>query len=335
MLQMTQKNGARWSAADAWLRPALTRSNLTVVTGARASRLVWDGDKASGVEFWHGEVDKFEQASREVVLSGGAINSPQLLMLSGIGPAAQLKELGIVVKVDLPGVGQNLQDHAVIGLEYALKRPIALLLGGVSKWALLDAISHGSNPLTSPVHEAAAIVSSRPGLAAPDLQLFVGPVIDNVEAARAFSISTVLLAPKSSGSISLRSRDSTTYPLIHANYLSDPADEQALLVGLGLARQIVESAAFDAYRAECLFPGGDVDLSTHLKSHLMTHFHPVGTCKMGSDPMAVVDSQLRVCGVKGVRVVDASIMPMIVRGYTNAPTCMIAEKAADMIRSAT
>jgi len=334
MLQMTQKNGARWSAADAWLRPALTRSNLTVAFQAYANRLLFKGHKAAGVEFLQGNVQRFEEASREVILSGGAINSPQLLMLSGLGPAAQLKEFGIAVIFDLPGVGQNLQDHAVIGLKYALKRPISLLLSGVSKRALLNAISHGRNPMTTPVPEAAAIVPSRPGLEAPDLELGVGPIIDNVEAARAFSIYTVLLAPKSRGSISLQSPASVSRPLIQANYLSDPADEQALLVGLGLARQMVESTPFDAYRGELLHPGAEIDIATHLRSHLSTHFHPVGTCKMGSDPMAVVDDQLRVRGVTGVRVVDASIMPRIVRGYTNAPTYMIAEKAADLIRNA-
>lgn len=335
MLQMTQKNGARWSAADAWLRPALTRSNLTVASPARATRLLFKGHKASGVEFLQGEfLTRSEEASREVILCCGAIISPQLLMCSGLGPAAQLKELGIDVKLDLPGVGQNLQDHALIGLEYALKRPISLLLSGVSKRALLNAISHGRNPLTTPVPEAAAIVPSQPGLEAPDLELGIGPIIDNVEAARAFSIHAVLLAPKSRGSISLQSPGSSRRPLIQANYLSDPADEQALLVGLRLARQIVESTPFDAYRGDMLHPDADADLATHLRSHLSSHFHPAGTCKMGSDPMAVVDDELRVRGVTGLRVVDASIMPRIVRGYTNAPTYMIAEKAADMIRNA-
>ncbi len=334
VLQQNQKAGKRWSAADAWLRPALSRLNLSVLTDARASRLLFEGDKASGVEFVHEEADRFEQASREVILCGGAINSPLLLMLSGIGPASALKEVGVEVKVDLPGVGQNLQDHAVVSLEYALKRPISLLLSGVSRRALLESISRGRNPLSGPVPEAAAIICSRAGLATPDLQLFVGPMIDNVEAARSLVISTVLLAPKSCGSIRLRSRDSTIRPVINANYLSDPADEQALLVGLGLARQIIESPAFDDYRHERLHPGDDVDLSAYLRRHLLTQFHPAGSCKMGIDPMGVVDSHLRVRGVTGVRVVDASIMPRIVSGYTNAPTCMIAEKAADLIRSA-
>jgi choline dehydrogenase len=335
LLQMTQKNGVRWSAADAWLRPALTRSNLTVATQARATRLLFKGDKAAGVEFMQGEfLTRVEEASREVILSCGAISSPQLLMISGLGPAAHLKEFGIAVKVDLPGVGQNLQDHAIIGLEYVLKRPISLLLSGVSKRALLSAISHGRNPMTTPVPEAAAIVPSRPGLEAPDLELGVGPIIDNVEAVRSFSIHTVLLAPKSSGSICLQSLGPFGHPLIKANYLSDPADEQAILVGLGLARHIVESTPFDAYRGELRHPGPGVDLTTHLRRHLSSHFHPAGTCKMGTDPMAVVDDQLRVRGVTGLRVVDASIMPTIVRGYTNAPTYMIAEKAADLIRGA-
>ena len=334
-LQLTQRNGVRWSAYDAWLGPALERPNLTLVTDTVAARVLFDGDRAASVSFSQGDDFRGELASREVILCGGAINSPQLLMLSGIGPADHLKSLGIHTRVDLPGVGQNLQDHAVIGLEYSLKRPLPILLTETSKRGLLDAIVHGRNALVTPVPEAAAHLRSRSELEAPDLQLTVSPLIDDVEKIKSFSVSAVLMAPESRGSITLRTSDPREHPDIAPNYLSDPGgvDEQSLLAGMELARQIAESGPFDPYRGEQLRPGSGVDLLTDLRSRVRTNFHPVGTCKMGSDAMAVVDDKLRVRGVEGLRVVDASIMPKIPHGYTNAPTYMIAEKAADLIRN--
>jgi choline dehydrogenase len=334
-LQVTQQNGVRWSAYDAWLRPALDRPNLTLVTNTVAVRLLFDGDRAASVSFALGDDFKAERASREVILCGGAINSPQLLMLSGIGPADHLKSFGIQTRVDLPGVGQNLQDHAVIGLEYSLKRSLPLLLTETSKRRLLDVIVHGHNALVTPVPEAAAYLRSRSELEAPDLQLTVSPLIDEVEKIKSFSVSAVLMVPKSRGSITLRPIDPREHPDIAPNYLSDPGgvDKQAMLVGMELARQIAESGPFDPYRGEQLRPGSGVDLLTDLRNRVKTNFHPVGTCRMGSDSMAVVDDTLRVRGVEGLRVVDASIMPTIPRGYTNAPTYMIAEKAADLIRN--
>ena len=215
----------------------MERPNLTVVTDAVAARVLFDGDRAASVDFWQGDHIKGERASREVILCGGAINSPQLLMLSGIGPAEHLESLGIHTRVDPPGVGKNLQDHAVIGLEYSLKRPLPLLLTETSKRGLLDALVHGRNALVTPVPEAAAHLRSRSELEAPDLQLTVGPLIDDVEKIKSFSVSAVLMAPKSRGSIRLRTNDPRQHPDIAPNYLSDPGgvDEQSLLTGMELA----------------------------------------------------------------------------------------------------
>ena len=337
-VQVTQKGGKRWSTASAFLKPVLHRKNLTVLTRALAHRVSIEQQRAVGVEFKQGGVQRSERATREVILAGGAINSPQLLLLSGIGPAADLTGLGIQPLLDLPGVGHNLQDHLTAGLFYAASKPVSLL-NARSKRALVQYLLRGQGMLTSPVLEATGFVRSRPELEAPDLQLGFGPVIydpegELPEGVHGFSIGIFLLQPKSRGWLTLASADPAQAPLIEPRYLTDPGgdDLKACLWGLDLVRRMAESAAFDEFRAERLEPAEGVSLEAHLRHRASTIYHPVGTCRMGSDRLAVVDDQLRVRGIDGLRVVDASVMPVVPRGNTNAPVIMIAEKASDLIR---
>jgi choline dehydrogenase len=341
--QVTQKNGARFSVADAYLKPARSRRNLEVVTGALAGKVLFEDGRAAGVEFQVGAKGwRQERAAREVILSAGAVNSPQLLMLSGVGPASELSAQGIPLVHDLPGVGRNLQDHLAVGMQYESRQPISLLRAD-SQRELVRFLLRRRGMLTSPVMEATGFVRSRTELPAPDLQLAFGPALYSgdpklVLTGHGFSIGVFLLRPKSVGEIRLRSADPLAPPAIHANYLSDPGGEDLRTVvwGLKLMRRIAMSPPFDPYRGIELLPGpsvqDDAGWEAHVRTLGTTIYHPVGTCKMGSDRMAVVDDQLRVHGVRGLRVVDASIMPLVVRGNTNAPTVMIAEKAADLIR---
>jgi len=340
--QVTQSNGSRWSVADAYLKPARRRPNLTVRTGAHACRVLVEDGRPAGVEFVTGGARSEERAEREVILCGGSVNSPQLLMLSGIGPARELARHGIKVLHDLPGVGKNLQDHVAAGMQYGASRPISLA-AATGRRELLRYLLRRRGMLTSPVLEATGFVRSRPELPAPDLQLAFGPALYSgdprlVITGHGFSIGVFLLRPKSVGEVKLRSRDPLTAPEIYANYFTDKAEEdlRAVIWGLKLMRRIVASPAFDGLRGEELLPGptvkDDEGWRAHVRTLASTIYHPVGTCKMGSDRMAVVDDQLRVHGMRGLRVVDASVMPLVVRGNTNAPTVMIAEKAADLLR---
>jgi len=338
--QVTQKKGRRWSAADAYLRPARKRPNLTVHTGAQASRILIEGGRAAGVEYrCDGRMTR-AQASREVILCGGAVNSPQLLMLSGIGPADSLRALGIPVVADLAGVGQNLQDHVLTGVAYVCTQPISLTsaerLDNVVEYLLFR-----RGKLSSNIAEAGGFVSMDPSATAPDLQFHFAPVyfVDHgftTPEGHGFSLGPTVLRPKSRGRIALKSRDPLSPPAIQPNYLADDADLRLLIEGMRLARRLVESRAFDPYRGvQFLGPEDDTDeaITTYLRERTETLYHPVGTCTMGSDALAVVDSRLCVRGVAGLRVADASIMPTLVSGNTNAPTIMIAEKAADMIKA--
>lgn len=340
-VQVTQKNGKRWSAADAYLRPALHRPNLKVTTGATILRVLTEGTRAVGVEYLENG-RKTTQTSGDIILSAGAINSPHLLMLSGIGPADHLKKHGIPPVLDLPGVGQNLLDHLMVISLHATNRPISLLnagsIGNVLKYLLFK-----RGMLTSNVAEAIGFVRSRPDLPAPDIEIVFAPVLYVKEGLEAptehgFSLGVVLLQPRSVGSIRLQSGNPLDPPLIDPSYLSDTEDDdlRTVVEGVKLVRRIAETKPLADHRVAELAPGAerrsDADLHAFVRDRAQTIYHPVGTCKMGMDDMAVVDSRLRVHGMKGLRVVDASIMPTIPRGHTNAPTMMIAEKAADLMK---
>jgi choline dehydrogenase len=337
--QATQKNGKRWSAADAFLTPALSRPNLTVHTHAQATRLLFEGRKISGVEFVQNGQLQRPFAAKEIILSAGAINSPQLLMLSGIGPVAHLQAHKIPVSIDLPGVGQNLQDHLVSAAVYECTQPISLH-GAETFGNLLKFLLFKKGPLTSILAEAGGFVKTRPGLSVPDVQLLFGPLFymshgfQNPKG-HGFSLGPILLRPKSLGRITLRSNDPFDAPAIQANYLAEKSDLQTLIEGLKLARKIARHKRFDPCRGKEIWPGENIQsgeqLAAFIRETAETLYHPVGTCKMGTDPMAVVDSELRVHGIEGLRVVDASIMPKIIGGNTNAPTMMIAEKASEMM----
>jgi choline dehydrogenase len=338
--QVTQEQGQRHSAADAYLKPARQRRNLTVLPRTHVTRLLFEQQRCVGVAYLQDDQPQQTHVRREVLLCAGAINSPQLLMLSGIGPAEHLQTLGIPVTHDLPGVGQNLQDHLAAGVIYACTQPVSLAsaetLANILSYLLLK-----RGPLTSNVAEAGAFVKTRPDLPAPDIQVAFVPV-DAVEhglvrlEGHSFTIGLTPLRPQSRGSITLRSPDPLEPPAIQPRYLSGESDLQALVEGISLCRKVAQAKAFDPFRGMELYPGpevqGDAAIADYIRAVALTGDHSVGTCKMGSDPLAVVDAELRVHGMEGLRVVDASIMPAIVSGNTNAPTIMIAEKAADLIK---
>ena len=338
--QVTQKRGRRHSSATAYLQPCRHRANLTVRTGARVTCLVWDGTRAVGVEFQR-EDGSIERVCtwREVILCGGAVNSPQLLMLSGVGAGDRLQELGIPVVVDLPGVGKNLQDHSVTGVVYECTQPISL--DAVNPLTnTLQYLLFRRGPLTSNVGEAGGFVKTRSDLPVPDLQLHFAPAYFvnhgfTQPKGNGFTLGSTPLRPQSRGYIDLRSRDPFAPPTIQPNYLSSEADLQVVRSGIALSRKILQAAAFDGVRGGEFLPGievqSDADIDEYIRAYTETLYHPVGTCKMGRDRMAVVNDRLQVFGTQGLRVVDASILPTIVSGNTNAPTIAIAEKAADTI----
>lgn len=338
-VQVTQRRGRRWSAADAFLRPALDRPTLQVITDALVTRVVIEDGRAVGVEYLaDGRVHR-APAEAEVVLAAGAYGSPHLLHLSGVGDPDQLRQAGIEPVVDNADVGRNLQDHpvAMIMFETPYVRSLddADGLGDLARWA----VTRGGR-LSSPVAEACAFVRSSLDLADPDLQFHFGPVcfaehgMSDFEG-HAYTFGPVLINPRSRGHVRARSTDPTMPPAILTNALSDSADLEALVNGLDLAREIGAQTPFDAYRGTELSPGPDVstreDLADYVRERVEFLYHPVGTCRMGSDEEAVVDPRLKVRGVDGLRVADASIMPTVVSGNTNAPTMMIAARAADMI----
>jgi choline dehydrogenase len=340
--QVTQKNGTRWSAADAYLRPAMGRPNLTVETHATATRILFDGRRATGVDYIRlGR--STTAAAGEVLLAGGTINSPQLLLLSGVGPARDLEALGIPVTHDLPGVGANLQDHFLSAVRSEISQPISLYgtTPGMLR-AAMEAFQSGQGPLTSNVAEAGAFVRVRPEDARPGLQFLFLPywLPDNHNDMfqpdrHGISLAFYACRPASRGRLSLASADPLDAPLIDPAYLSDPSDTAAMVAGFRHARRILASPPLRELIAGSVPDDrlqSDIDLERFLREHASTTcYHPVGTCRMGVDEMAVVDPQLRVRGLEGLSVADASVMPTLTSGNTNAPTMMIAEKAAAMI----
>jgi choline dehydrogenase len=335
LYQVTQKNGARASAADEYLKPVLRRGNLTVWTNVHVARILIEEGRASGVEFLQKQSTDRQQvrAAKEVILCGGAVGSPHLLLLSGIGPRRELEALNIPVIADLEGVGGNLQDHLNVGQSYASTQPVSLS-NAESLPNVLRYIFQKRGPLTSNIAEAGAFVKSRADLSECDLQLHFAPVY-YVEhgfknpPGHGFSLGALLLTPKSAGRIYLRSADPREAPAMDPAYLSNEDDLAPLEEGLKLVWKLLESKPFDAYRGEPVFEREDP--ASFIRAHAESLYHPVGTCKMGQDASSVVDARLQVHGVAGLRVVDASVMPKIVRGNTNAPVFMIAEKAARMI----
>lgn len=338
--QVTQKNGRRHSAADAYLRPALARPNLSVVTRANATRVLIERHRATSVRYIRDGVACEARAASEVILSAGTIHSAQLLLLSGIGPADELKRAGVQPLDDLPGVGKNLQDHPMVSVGYLCKQPVSLSSAETLPNFLLY-LFFKRGPLVSNVAEAGIFCRTRDGLHAPDMQLLFGPAYyrnHGLEKSKehAFGFGPTLITPESRGSVTLRSADPFEAPAIRANYLSHDAEMRVMIRGVRLSRKLAHTKAFEPFRGEELHPGArvttDEDISAFLRAEIQTLYHPVGTCKMGSDSLSVVDARLRVHGLEALRVVDASVMPRIIAGNTNAPTIMIAEKAADMIR---
>ena len=343
-VQVTQRNGRRFSAADAYLRPNMKRENLTVVTGAQVLRVELDNERATGVRYRDRRGrEQVASADREVLVAAGSIGSPQLLMLSGVGPADHLREVGMEVSHDLPGVGQNLQDHPYVVCIWESTLG-GSLYGADKPKPLLEWILRRSGPLTSTVAEAFAFVRSRPGLPAADLQYHFAPAYFNDNGfdefdGHAFTLGPVLVTPKSRGWIKLRSADPADKPRILTGSLSEPEDVQALVAGMKIAREIAAAEPLAEAKGREIFPGDGVDteddLAADLRRRVELLYHPVGTCKMGSGDDAVVDAELRVRGIGNLRVADASVMPVIPGGNTNAATIMIGERAADLIRGAT
>jgi choline dehydrogenase len=341
LYQVTQRNGRRCSSAAAFLEPARKRRNLKLRTGALALRVLTEGTRATGVEYSIGRRIKREHAG-EVILCGGAINSPHLLQLSGIGPATHLARTGIDVVHDLRGVGENLQDHLDICTMQRCRKPITYDFGLLHEaWVGLRFLLTRGGPGTTNGAEAGGFARSRFATDdRPDIQFhFVPAQLDdhgrNRLPGHGFTLHACNLRPQSRGRIRVASDDPALPPAIHANYLSHPDDMPIMLEGVRVSRRIFAATAFDSYRDVELFPGDqirtDAGLEAFIRQKAETIYHPVGTCKMGIDDDAVVDPTLAVRGMEGLRVVDASVMPTLVSGNTNAPTIMIAEKAAAMI----
>ncbi|MFV2000243.1 MAG: GMC family oxidoreductase [Acidimicrobiia bacterium] len=339
LYQVNQKDGMRWSAAKGYLHPALARDNLTAITGAHVTRLVIENGRCTGVAYVKDGEDHVAHATGEVILSGGAINSPQVLMLSGIGPRQHLESLGVDVIEDIPGVGQNLQDHMMCPVAYNTDREITLAAAGTeAEAAKFQADQMGM--LTSNIAEAGGFVTLFDGSPAPELQFHFGPTwfifhgAGNPEG-HGFTLLPTLVGTRSVGSMWLRSADPFDKPALDPAYLEDERDMDVLLEGTKMARRILRSAAFDEFRTTEHLPGehvvSDEDLREHIRTYATGIYHPVGTVKMGSDDDAVVDDHLRVRGIKDLRVADASIMPVIVNANTNNPSIIIGEKCAQMV----
>jgi choline dehydrogenase len=315
--QHTIREGKRHSTAVGYLHPVMSRPNLTVWTQTLATRVVFDGTRAVGVASLQEGSEQQVRANKEVILCGGAINSPQLLLLSGVGPAEQLQQLGIRVVADVAGVGENLHDHPIV-YTYYTTNPSYAAFGGLAE-------------------SGNAFVKTQADLPEPDLQLICAPSFFPPVVGKGYTVVVGLATPHSRGRLRLRSTDPTQHPAILANYLAKQEDAEKLVTGIHLVRRLNQTKALGAFYQADAHPGAQLqsaeELVEFVRNHIQPYHHPVGTCKMGHDALAVVDEQLRVRGTEGLRVVDASIMPTIVNGNTNAATIMIGEKAADLIKA--
>lgn len=317
MYQLTIRDGKRQSTATAFLRTAMERPNLTVLTSALTNQVLFDGTRAIGVSFLQNGEQRKAMARREVIVCSGAINSPQLLLLSGLGPAEELAAFGVPVIKDLPGVGKNLHDHPTVLVRYSASYPHAVphdyAFGGLFLYSGID-----------------------PDELAPDLQFHFDPGFDEEDRVITYSVPVTQLRPQSRGQIRLRSTDPADTPAIVINYLNNPADMKRLVAGVKVARRMCQAEALAEFRREEIGPGMSVQSDSEIEAFICSEgfgiWHPVGTCRMGQDQLAVVDPELKVHGIQGLRVADASVMPSITSGNTNAPTIMIAEKAAEMMR---
>lgn len=343
--QVTQRDGRRCSAAVAYLRPARARPNLEIRTGCMVSRVVFSGARACAVEYRRGGAAHVARAAREILLAAGAVASPQLLLLSGVGPAEDLRTHGIPITADIPEVGRNLQDHLDFCTLTKCTRPITYDFNKRQELGVgLRYLLTRSGPGVSNIAEAGGFVrSSLAPDERPDVQLhFVPAQLDdhgrNRLQGHGFTVHACTLRPRSRGHIDLRSARPGDPPRIQAGYLGDAHDLDTLLAGIRLSRDIIRAAPFDTFRGAEVFPGEDIttrrELEGVLRRKAETIYHPVGTCRMGTDDRSVVDGELRVRGLEGLRVVDASVMPRLIGGNTNAPTIMIAEKAADLLLAA-
>jgi choline dehydrogenase len=343
--QTTTRNGRRCSTAVGYLRPAMQRANLRVITEALTEKILFDGSRAVGVQFRRGGEVVTVRAAREIILCGGAINSPQLLLLSGVGPAAQLTAFGIPVVHALPGVGQSLQDHYSAPIKLKARLPVTVndvMLSNAKKLkAGLEYYVFHRGPLAMISSPAALFARTRPELASPDVKCSISPFSaerpqDGLHKWSGFTMIAYQLRPDSRGEIKLRSADPADPPAMQPNYLSAETDQQTIVAGLKLCREILAQPQMERFIASEFLPGREVrsddELLDFARRRGGTVYHPTSTCKMGIDPLAVVDPELRVHGTQGLRVADASVMPTVVSGNTNAATIMIGERCADLVR---
>ncbi|KIN74282.1 GMC family oxidoreductase [Sulfitobacter guttiformis] len=344
--QLTARNGRRCSTAVAYLNPARKRPNLTIITHAQVERVLLDGSRATGVQYKDKSgILQSLLAAKEIILSGGSINSPQLLMLSGIGEVEQLREHGIEVKADLKGVGKNLQDHLQARLVYKTHEPtlndeVSNLLGQARIG--LKYLMSRTGPMTMAASLATGFMKTRPDIETPDIQFHVQPLSaenpgQGADKFSAFTMSVCQLRPESKGEIRLTSSNGRDYPKIVPNYLSTETDCRTIVAGVNIARRIARHSPLASKISEEYRPNPSLDIEDYdatldwARNNTASIYHPTGTCKMGNDSAAVVDARLRVHGISGLRVADCSIMPEIISGNTNAPAIMIGEKASELV----